>query len=78
MVDGKLVALNYVGFEKEKESVYAYFEVSNVSAVKNITATNSLLHDFINQQINIMHITVSGKRQSTKLDYPQTKAAFGF
>lgn len=78
VVDGRQVALNYIGFEKEKESVYAYFEVSNVAAVKNISATNSLLHDFIDQQINIMHVTVGGKRQSTKLDYPDTKAAFGF
>ncbi|MDB5208524.1 MAG: hypothetical protein JWR72_3599 [Flavisolibacter sp.] len=78
VVDGKQATLSYVGFEKEKESVYVYFEVSNISAVKNMSAVNSLLHDFINQQINIMHVTIGGKRQSTKLDYPQTKAAFGF
>lgn len=77
-VDGKAVAPHYLGFEKEKESVYAYFEVSNVAAVKSISAVNSLLHDFIDQQINIMHVTVGGKRQSTKLDYPDTKAAFTF
>lgn len=77
-VDGKAVALQYVGFEKEKESAYAYFEVDNISSVKNVSATNSLLHDFIDQQINIMHVTVGGKRQSTKLDYPETKAAFQF
>ncbi len=78
MVDGKPVALHYIGFEKDKESAYAYFEVSGIASVKNISATNSLLHDFIDQQINIMHVTVGGKRQSTKLDYPETKAAFNF
>ena len=60
IVDGRQVVLSYVGFEKDKESAYAYFEVSNVASVKNITATNSLLHDFIDQQINIMHVTVGG------------------
>ena len=72
------MALRYIGFEKEKESAYAYFEVSGIASVKNISATNSLLHDFIDQQINIMHVTVGGKRQSTKLDYPETKASFSF
>ena len=77
-VDGKPVSLHYVGFEKEKESAYAYFEITNVASVKNVTAVNSLLHDFIEQQINIMHVTIGGKRQSTKLDYPNAKAAFQF
>lgn len=77
-VDGRPIVLTYVGFEKEKESAYAYFEVSNIAAVKNISATNSLLHDFIDQQINIMHVIIGGKRQSTKLDYPDTKAVFQF
>lgn len=77
-VDGKAAALHYIGFEKEKESAYAYFEVENIAVVKSINATNSLLHDFIDQQINIMHVIVGGKRQSTKLDYPETKAAFQF
>ena len=74
----KPVGLKYVGYEKDKESAYAYFEVGNVASVKSIGAVNSLLHDFIDQQINIMHVTVGGKRQSTKLDYPDTKASFSF
>ncbi|HVF98080.1 MAG TPA: DUF6702 family protein [Flavisolibacter sp.] len=78
LVDNKPVMLSYVGFEKEKESAFAYFEVKNITAARSISITNSLLHDFTNQQINIMHVTVGGKRQSTKLDYPATKATFTF
>lgn len=78
VVDGKAISLRYIGFEKDKESAYAYFEADGVASVKSLGATNSLLHDFIDQQINIMHVTVGGKRQSTKLDYPDTKASFGF
>lgn len=76
--DGKPVTLSYVGYETEKESAYCYFEVANVSSVKQLEAVNSLLHDFKKEQINIMHVTVGGKRQSTKLDYPDTKASFRF
>lgn len=78
LADGKPMRLSYVGFEKEKESVYCYFEVSVAGPVNNLQATNTLLHDFKNEQINIMHVTVNGKRQSTKLDYPATQARFQF
>jgi hypothetical protein len=76
--DGKAVSFSYVGFEKEDEAVYSYFQVDNVPSVKKIEVTNSILHDFSDQQINIIHCTVGGKRQSDKLDYPKTDASFQF
>lgn len=77
-VDGRPVKLTYVGFEKEKESAYCYFEVPNLAAVKRVEAVNSLLYDFKPEQINIMHVVVGGKRLSTKLNYPANKASFRF
>jgi hypothetical protein len=76
--DNKPVNFSYVGFEKEDEAIYSYFQVDNVPTVKKIDVTNSILHDFSDQQINIIHCVVSGKRQSTKLDYPNTQASFNF
>lgn len=76
--EDKALLLNYVGFEKESEAVYCYFEVSNISAVKNLKIENTILHDFTPQQINIMHVTVNGKRQSIKLDAGQKEARFVF
>lgn len=77
-VDGKPVKLNYVGYEKEKESVYCYFELTNTPTVKRIDLTSNLLYELTQEQINIIHITVNGKRQSSKLSYPDVKAAFQF
>jgi len=77
-VDGKPVKLNYVGYEKEKESVYCYFELTNTPSVKRLDITSNLLYELTQEQINIMHITVNGKRQSLKLSYPDVKAAFQF
>ncbi|MFL5742393.1 MAG: DUF6702 family protein [Flavisolibacter sp.] len=77
-VDGKPVKLVYVGFEKEKESAYCYFQVNGVSSVKKIDLVNSLLYDFNDQQINIMHVTVNGQRQSTKLNYPDKQVSLSF
>lgn len=76
--DGKTIALQFLGFEKESESVYCYFEATNISSVKKIELTNSLLQDLTEQQINIIHVTVKGERKSTKLDNPKKDAVFSF
>lgn len=76
--DGKNQKLNYVGYEKEKESVYCYFEVTSLAAVGQLDITNNLLYDLTQEQINIMHVTANGKRQSSKLNYPEVKALVKF
>ena len=64
--------------EVEAESLYCYFEADGVPAVKTIDLHNSLLYDFTDQQINIMHVMVDGVRKSSKLEYPNTEASFAF
>jgi uncharacterized protein DUF6702 len=76
--DGKPVYMSYLGFERQEEAVYSYFEVDSIPSVRKIDVTNSILHDFSNDQINIIHCTVGGKRESTKLDYPATTASFSY
>jgi len=76
--DNKDVNFSYLGFEKEDEAIYSYFQVDNIASVKKIDVVNSILHDFSDQQINIIHCTVGGKRQSSKLDYPNTLASFSY
>ena len=77
-VDSHPEDLSYVGFEKQDEAIYSYFEVDNIASPKKIDVTNSILHDFSDQQINIIHCVVGGKRQSTKLDFPKTEANFNW
>jgi hypothetical protein len=77
-IDGKAGNLSYIGFEKDKESAYCYFEVENISSLKKIDINNRLLYDFTSDQVNIIHVMVNGKRQSTKLDYPNKNAGFSF
>ena len=77
-VGGKGILLNYIGYEVDKESVFCYFEVTNMAAVNSMDITNNLLYEFTHEQINIMHVTVNGKRQSSKLNYPEVKAGFKF
>lgn len=77
-IDGKAGNLSYIGFEKDKESAYCYFQVEHISSLKKLDVFDSLLQDFTSDQINIIHVTVNGKRQSTKLDYPEKNASFSF
>ena len=78
IVDGKPVKLSYVGFEREKESVYSYFQVDNVSSVKKMDINNSILYDFNENEINIMHVTVNGNRKSTKVSFPEKAASLSW
>ena len=77
-VDGRPVALHFVGSEKENDGTWSYFQVNEVSSVKKIEAVDELLYDSFNQQINIMHVTVGGQRKSTRLDYPEANATFEY
>ena len=77
-IDGKIVPLNFVGFEKEDVVVYSYFEVSNISSVKKVAIVNSIMHDMFDDQVEIIHVIVNGNRKSTKLDYPNKMAEFSF
>lgn len=76
--DHKAVQLHYVGYEKDSEAVFCYFEILNISSLKALHVSNSILQDLTDKQINIMHVSVNGMRKSYKLDYPQKEARFTF
>ncbi len=76
--DGKAVTLNYLGYEVENEAVFAYLQVDNISTVKKIEITNSLMYDVFNDQVGINHVTVGGNRKSVQLDYPNNQAVVQF
>lgn len=78
-VDNKAVTLEFVGFEKENDAVWSYFEVKNITAApKKIDITNSILYEAYDKQINLMHVSVGGNRKSTRLNYPDKEAGFSF
>lgn len=77
-VDGKPVQFHYLGYEKDNDAIYSYFQADEVPAPKKIDITNSLMHELYSDQINLMHVIVGGKRKSTKLDYPEKEAEISF
>lgn len=76
--DNKPLPLAYLGFERDQESVYAYIQAENIPFLKKMAISNNIMYDFFTDQINIMHVTVGGKRKSSKLDYPDTSLEISF
>lgn len=77
-INGKLQTLQYVGYEKNEEAVECYFQINWKDAVKTVDVFNNLLFEYKPEQVNLVHVTVKGKRKSTQLTNPNAKASFTF
>lgn len=77
-VGGKNAVLSYVGYEIEGEAAWCYFLVADVQPFTSIQIFNDLLYSFKEEQVNLMHVKINGKRKSTRLSYPDTDAILQF
>ncbi|MEI9958207.1 MAG: DUF6702 family protein [Ferruginibacter sp.] len=62
-IDGKKVALQFVGYEIQEEGVTSFFQVNNIPAVKKIDVTDNILYEYKKEQIEIVHAIVGGNRE---------------
>ncbi len=69
--DNKVLPLTYLGYEEDSEAVNIYMESGKINTPKKVEAAVSALYNLFDDQINIIHIVVDGKRQSHKLSYPE-------
>lgn len=77
-VNGVVAEMSFIGYENKDDGIVSYFECEKIKTVKTIEITNNLLYDYKPEQISIIHVTVNGKRQSTKLVNPEEKALLEF
>ncbi len=68
--DQKFLKVNYIGFEEDSEAVNIYLESEPVNAPKKVETAVSFLYNLFDDQMNIIHIIINGKRQSERLNYP--------
>ncbi len=68
--------LNYIGYEIQEGSAWCYFETANAGTITSLNVSTDLLHDYIDQQINIVHYKIGSKDETKKLDYPKTNLDF--
>lgn len=77
-LDGKDVNLSFVGFERENDAIWSYFEAAMPTAPKKVEISNSILYETYDKQLNLMHVSVGGTRKSIRLNYPDKEAKFEF
>ncbi len=77
-VNGKTQTFTFIGYEKEEEAVWCYLEIKNAELPKTLTIENTLLYDYLTQQMNMVHTEVKGKKQSSKLTNPEKEFVFEF
>ncbi len=77
-IDGIVQKPTLIGYEKEEDAVWTYLEVKNIEVPKNIHLENSLLYEYLPQQINMVHTEVNGKKQSLKVTNPEKEMVFNF
>lgn len=71
-VNNQAKNLHYIGYEIQKESVWIYSEVNDVSNLKSLNINTNWLYDFTQKQSNIISAVANGKEKNFKLDYPNT------
>ena len=76
MVDGKPVAYEMLGFEKEQEAVWNYLVVKNVAPFKTAMVFNDVLYQLRDGQINIVHFKAHNNTQSYRLNAPAVQHQF--
>jgi hypothetical protein len=77
-IDDKKATLNYIGYEQIEEGIYCYFQANNISVVKKISIIDNVMYDYKKEQVSVLHVTVGGVRQSTKINNPVDKVEFVF
>ena len=75
-VDGQKIKLDFLGFEKEEDVTWCYFEATEVKEFKKICVENTLLYDLQKEQINMLHFLSKAGRQSGKVTNPHAMLCF--
>jgi hypothetical protein len=70
--------MEWLGYEQQEESIASYLQVNGVEAFKKIAVKDDILYEFKTEQISLIHLTVNGKRKSTKLNNPDSVASFEY
>jgi hypothetical protein len=77
-VNGTPKTVEVIGFEHESENIWVYIEVPGCGNPRTIGVENTLLFEYLKEQINIVQLEINGHRKSSRLVNPQSHADFTF
>ncbi|HWY09983.1 MAG TPA: DUF6702 family protein [Bacteroidia bacterium] len=75
-LNGKIKNLKFIGYEKEDEVIWTYMEIEKCEKPKQVIIQNSLLYDFLKEQINLVQIEVGDFKKSSKVGNPEKELKF--
>lgn len=76
IVNGKTRVLKYIGYEQEDDVIWTYMEIEKCELPKQVTVENSLLYDFLKEQINLVSFELKGNKKSSKVTNPDKEIKF--
>ena len=77
-VNGKWKRMIFLGFEQQEESIASYLQVNGIEGIDKITVQDDILYEYKPEQLSLIHVTIMGKRKSTKLNNPDSVANFDY
>lgn len=77
-VNGKALTYTLIGYEQEAEAVWCYLEATKTDKIKILQVENTILYDFIKEQVNICQVEVKGVQKSEKVSAPEKQMTFLF
>lgn len=69
---------HYLGYEKEDDVIWIYYEHKPLNKLKELKIFNSILYDFLPKQSNIIHTEILGIKKSQKLNNPEQQTIFTY
>ena len=75
-IDGRDAAMQYLGYEQQRDTTWCYFEIRNIPTLKSIGVFCSILYDYQSIEMNIIHVKANGVDKSYKLGHPKTTTSF--
>jgi len=69
-VNNEFLKVNYIGYQEDKESVDIFLESDPVQNPKKVETAVSFIYNLFDDQMNIIHVIVNGRRKSERLNYP--------
>jgi len=76
--NGKVVPLNYIGFEIDHEATNIYLEAEKITSPKTVEVSSTILYDMFDDQMSIIHVVKGAIRKSTKILYPDKSYTANF
>ena len=78
VVNGKPVNFKYIGKVYDTDIIKSYLEIENVSGIKDISVSNTMLFEILPEQQHIIRLKIYEKNKSFLLTKAQEKCMLNF